>query len=144
MLADWGSRALGWLIDLVLFLVPWFVLFIITLVANTIIFELLGSLIALAAGIWFALQVGQYGSTPGMRVIGLKCVSIKTGQPLGGGGGILRWLIHVVADILCVVPYIVDMLFPLWDAQRQTLADKIAGTIVIKVPAQGFSLTPTK
>jgi hypothetical protein len=40
------------------------------------------------------------------------------------------------------VPFIVDMLFPLWDVKRQTLADKIMGTVVLKVPVQGFSLTP--
>jgi len=28
-------------------------------------------------------------------------------------------------------PWIIDMLFPLWDAQEQTLHDKVAGTIVI-------------
>jgi len=77
-----------------------------------------------------------------MRVVGLKCVNMKTGQPLGAGMGVLRWLCHVVADVLCVVPYIVDMLFPLWDAQKQTLADKIVGSVVITVPKQPFSLVP--
>jgi hypothetical protein len=40
------------------------------------------------------------------------------------------------------VPFIIDMLFPLWDSQRQTLADKIMGTVVLKVPPGRFSLTP--
>jgi len=141
-LAEWPQRALGWLIDLLFTLVPWVVLFVLTQAANTRAFELLGDLVALAIGVWFAAQLGQYGSTPGMRVIGLRCVSLKTGQPLGVGMGIVRWLLHVVADILCVVPYIVDMLFPLWDAQKQTLADKIIGSVVLKVPSEGFSLVP--
>jgi hypothetical protein len=30
----------------------------------------------------------------------------------------------------------------LWDAQKQTLADKIVGTVVITAPAQPFSIAP--
>jgi uncharacterized RDD family membrane protein YckC len=79
-----------------------------------------------------------------MRVAGLKCVKADTGQLLGGGMGFVRALLHWIAAVLCFVPYIVDMLFPLWDAKRQTLADKIISTVVIKVPPTGFSLTPPK
>jgi hypothetical protein len=43
-----------------------------------------------------------------------------------------------VDSIICYVGY----LFPLWDQQRQTLADKIMSTVVVVVPKQAFSLTP--
>lgn len=141
-LAQWPQRALGWLIDLACGLVPWVILWIMSLATKTYALVIIGDLIALAVSIWFATQLGQHGSTPGMRAVGLRCVSLKSGKPIGAGLGIVRWLCHVVADILCVIPYIVDMLFPLWDAQKQTLADKIMGSVVLKVPSEGFTLVP--
>jgi uncharacterized RDD family membrane protein YckC len=124
--------------------VPWLILYILTLAAGTIIFQLLGSLWGLVVGIFFAVQLGQSGSTPGMRMAGLKCVNKSTGQVLGGGMGFVRALVHWVLAILCFVPFVVDMLFPLWDAQKQTLADKVLGTVVVTVPKEGFSITPKK
>jgi len=84
--------------------------------------------------------VGQTGQSPGMRVMGLKCIGTRTGQPIGGGLGFVRAIAHFVDSIICYVGW----LFPLWDAQRQTLADKIMNTIVVVVPKQGLSLTPPK
>jgi hypothetical protein len=75
-------------------------------------------------------------------MVGLKCVKKDTGELLGGGMGFVRALVHWVASALCLIPFVIDMLFPLWDAQKQTLADKIIGTVVLKVPAEGFSITP--
>jgi uncharacterized RDD family membrane protein YckC len=31
------------------------------------------------------------------------------------------------------VPWIVDMLFPIWDPMNQTLHDKVSGTVVVRV-----------
>jgi uncharacterized RDD family membrane protein YckC len=97
-------------------------------------------LVAIVIGIWFSVQVGQTGQSPGMRVIGLKCISTQTGQPIGGGLGFVRSLAHIVDSLICYVGW----LFPLWDSQRQTLADKIMKTVVVVVPTQRFSLTPPK
>ena len=141
-LALWPQRALGWVVDWAIGAVPYIVLFILSRAIGTVFFTVIGALWALVIAIWFSVQVGQYGSTPGMRVAGLKCVKAGTGQTIGGGLGFVRALIHVVASWLCFVPFIIDMLFPLWDAQRQTLADKIMGTVVLKVPPEGFTLTP--
>lgn len=141
-LALWPQRALGWVVDWAMWFVPYIVLYIFTLVVGSIFFALIGGLWALVVSIWLAIQVGQYGTTPGMRLAGLKCIKADTGQTLGAGLGFVRGLLHAVASWLCFVPFIIDMLFPLWDVRRQTLADKIMGTVVIKVPVEGFSLTP--
>jgi uncharacterized RDD family membrane protein YckC len=37
------------------------------------------------------------------------------------------------ATIILGVVWLLDMLFPLWDKQRQTLHDKIAKTVVLRV-----------
>jgi len=126
----------------VFFLVPWIVLWVLTIAAGTILFELLGDLYSLAVGIFFAYQLGISGATPGMRMAGLKCVKAD-GQVLGVGMGIVRAICHWVAGILCFIPLVVDLLFPLWDPQKQTLADKIIKSYVIVVPKQGFSISPT-
>jgi len=101
-------------------------------------FGVLGDLAALAAVIVFATQVGQYGQSPGMRMVGLKCISQTTGRPIGAGAGVLRWLAHIVDSIICYIGW----LFPLWDKNRQTIGDKIMSTVVIRVPQQKFSLLP--
>jgi uncharacterized RDD family membrane protein YckC len=135
-LASWGPRALGYLIDAV----PVVIVVVIAVVLGGVseALGLLIRLVAIAIGIWFSVQVGQTGQSPGMRVVGLRCIGIQTGQPIGGGLGFVRSLAHIVDSLICYVGW----LFPLWDSQRQTLADKIMKTVVVVVPTQGFSLTP--
>ena len=58
-----------------------------------------------------------------------KVVSEKTGQPIGFG-------MSVVARKICArrrrrSSGYIAVLFPLWDAKRQTLADKIMTTICV-------------
>jgi RDD family protein len=56
-----------------------------------------------------------------------KVVSEKTRQPIGFGKSIVRQLAHIIDSAICYVGY----LFPLWDAKRQTIADKIMSTICL-------------
>jgi uncharacterized RDD family membrane protein YckC len=94
-------------------------------------------LVGIAFGIYLSVQVGQTGQSPGMRVVGLKCIGMQSGQPIGGGLGFVRSLAHILDSLICYIGW----LFPLWDSQRQTLGDKIMNTVVVVVPKQGFSLT---
>ena len=137
-MADWGQRVLGALADWVFWVVPLIILYILAGIAGSFFIAAIGWLWSIAASVYLAIQLGQYGSTPGMRLIGLKCISKTTGQPIGAGMGVVRAIAHFVDSIICYIGW----LFPLWDSQRQTLADKIIGTVVIKVPAEGFSITP--
>ena len=53
----------------------------------------------------------------------------------------LRDLAHFVDAVICYVGF----LFPLWDSKRQTLADKIVSTVVVRsdaVPPQGSQGQP--
>jgi len=58
-------------------------------------------------------------------------VSEKTGQPIGFGMSVVRELIYVVFNAACGVLWLIAVLFPLWDAKRQTLTDKIISTICV-------------
>jgi len=86
-------------------------------------------LAALAWGLYNAYLGGQTGQSTGKKQIGLKLISEQTGQVIGGGAGIGRFFAHIVDAIICYIGF----LFPLWDAKRQTLADKIMKTVVIVV-----------
>lgn len=139
-LARWGSRAGAYLLDGLIIAVPTFVLVLLGHFAA--FFAVLGYLVAIGLNIWFSVQVGSTGQSPGMRVVGLRCVSAQTGNVIGGGRGFLRLLCHDLFGVLCFIGAILDLLFPLWDSQRQTLADKMMSTVVVVVPKQSFSLTP--
>jgi uncharacterized RDD family membrane protein YckC len=127
--ADWGTRFGAYLIDS-LTLLPFS--FLATRLGA------IGSFVSFLLPLWYATQVGGAGSSPGMRVLGIKCVNQTTGQPIGSGMGIVRYLAHFVDGIICGIGF----LFPLWDKKRQTLADKLVSTVVIVVPKKRFSLIP--
>jgi uncharacterized RDD family membrane protein YckC len=76
---------------------------------------------------WFL--AGKTGQSWGKKAVGISLVDETTGQPIGAGKAFLRDLAHFVDGIICYIGY----LFPLWDAKRQTLADKIVKTVVTKV-----------
>ncbi|HEY5250620.1 MAG TPA: RDD family protein [Acidimicrobiales bacterium] len=134
-LANWGQRAGGFLIDFAMI----FVIFVVAAFIREASLALgyLVELVGIAFGIYLSVQVGQTGQSPGMRVVGLKCIGMQSGQPIGGGLGFVRSLAHILDSLICYIGW----LFPLWDSQRQTLGDKIMNTVVVVVPKQGFSLT---
>jgi uncharacterized RDD family membrane protein YckC len=145
VLASWGERAIGYIVDALIGGLPFLLVYLVYIATKSALFFgllLLASIWGLAIGIWFAVQIGRSGSSPGMRLVGLRCVRADNGQLLGGGTSLLRALIHWVCSFICVVAYLADMLWPLWDPRRQTLADKGVRSVVLKVPPEGFSLAP--
>ena len=132
-LADWPQRALGIVIDWVIIFVIAIIGFILTIIVSVIsstlgsLFGLLWYLIDLIAWLYMGYLVGANGRSPGMAIIGLKCVAEENGQIIGGGTGVIRSIAHIVDSIICYIGW----LFPLWDAKRQTLADKIMKTVVL-------------
>ncbi|WP_020573505.1 RDD family protein [Actinopolymorpha alba] len=97
---------------------------------GTSIVALVLSLASLGLFIWnICIRQGKTGQSVGKSVLGLKLVRLSDGQPVGAGMAFVRQLCHFVDAIICYVGF----LFPLWDAKRQTLADKIMSTLVIKV-----------
>jgi RDD family len=87
-------------------------------------------LLGLAYLIWnYGYRQGTTGSSIGKSIMKFKVVSEKTGQPIGFGLSIVRQIAHFVDAIICNIGY----LFPLWDAKRQTLADKIMTTVCLPI-----------
>jgi uncharacterized RDD family membrane protein YckC len=142
-LADWGQRAIGILIDaamlIAVFIVGAIVAAILGAVSSTLgglVFFVVYLVVALGWFYWSYL-VGVKGFSPGMAIMGLRCVSEETGQLIGGGMGIVRHLAHIIDSLICYIGW----LFPLWDAKRQTIADKLVKTVVLtNQPKQSFSI----
>jgi uncharacterized RDD family membrane protein YckC len=74
---------------------------------------------------WLA---GKTGQSWGKKAVSIWLFNDGTRQPIGAGKAFLRDVAHIVDSIICYIGY----LFPLWDAKRQTLADKIVRTVVVK------------
>jgi uncharacterized RDD family membrane protein YckC len=95
-----------------------------------ILASFLAGLLVLAYSIWnWGYRQGTTGSTIGKSALKFKVVSEATGQPIGFGMSIVRQFAHIVDGAICYIGY----LFPLWDAKRQTLGDKIMSTVCIPI-----------
>jgi uncharacterized RDD family membrane protein YckC len=131
-LAPWGERAVAYLIDYVLVIGAFAVVFIASMIVGAVV-DILGLLLGLVAWVisigaflYIGFLNGSVGQTPGKKVMGIKVVSDKNGQVIGGGMGIVRTIAHFVDSLACYIGWF----FPLWDAKRQTFADKIMTTVV--------------
>jgi uncharacterized RDD family membrane protein YckC len=84
-------------------------------------------LVALAYTIYNRWILGGQGQSLGKRAMGIKLIGEETGQPIGTLMALVRDICHALDSLACYIGW----LFPLWDAKRQTFADKIMRTVVI-------------
>src|SRR5713226_2251324 len=119
--ANWGQRVGAYLIDVV----PPIIVEFIGIATHTSILVLIFILAALGITIYNRwIQAGRTGQSWGKMALGIKLVSEETGQPIGGGMAFVRDICHILDSLACYIGW----LFPLWDAKRQTFADKIMKT----------------
>lgn len=133
-LAEWIDRVIATLVDVALILVAWVAIFVVSRIVGVVSSGLgglvsgLGSLALTVYGIYLGYLEGTKGQSPGKAIRGLKVVKIADGQVLGGAMGIVRRLAHIIDSIICYIGW----LFPLWDPKKQTIADKLVDTVVLK------------
>jgi uncharacterized RDD family membrane protein YckC len=158
--ASWGARLGGYLIDLVIFIPLIVVLYVIFRHTHTLEVHLMTrrgtnqtqrnvSLLPLfLSGIAYIVYVtimcgGRRGQTVGMMAIGARLVRAGTHDTVGYGRAFGRALVEQIfrilgsATVVLGIVWLLDMLFPLWDKRKQTLHDKIANTVVIRVRNAG-------
>lgn len=82
------------------------------------------------------------GQTPGMMAVGVRAVDRDTGGKIGFVRALWRGAFEYVLFIVLLVPWILDMLFPLWDGRHQTLHDKVSRTVVVR--ASQFPAPPRR
>lgn len=87
-----------------------------------------------AAGLFVYLWIGNAGwRTMGKGLTGVRVVRKDSGQPLGPWRGLLRTLGYIVS----LVPLGVGFLWAIWDKDKQTWHDKIAGSVVVRGEPSG-------
>jgi len=98
----------------------------------------IGVVFYLAALGWVAYnrwyKAGRTGQSLGKKATDTRLIGEQTGQPIGAGMAFVRDIAHIVDAVICYVGF----LFPLWDAKKQTLADKIVHTLVVKNGEGGY------
>jgi uncharacterized RDD family membrane protein YckC len=96
----------------------------------------LGLVVVLLAGyyIYFVEMMFRSGQTLGKKLMKIKVVPYEPGASLTRGMAAKRYLIEFVAGSVVPLFYYVDGLWQLWDKPyQQTLHDKVAKTVVVKV-----------
>ncbi|MGN6242867.1 MAG: RDD family protein [Motilibacteraceae bacterium] len=146
--AGWGSRVGAYLVDALVVAVP-FIIAAVLVGATTststdpttgftttsasgagVFLGVVLYVVGIGLAIWNqVIRQGKTGQSIGKGVLGIRLVGAATGQPIGPGLTFVRQLAHIVDGIPCYLGY----LWPLWDAKRQTFADKIMSTYVVKV-----------
>lgn len=129
-LASWGTRAIGYLIDVL----PIWILGILTFWSWPL--RLLVGLLGFAYFIYLGHLDGVTGQTPGKVVMGTRVVNAQ-GNVIGSGNGIARKFSHIVDSVVCLLGWFL----PIVDESRQTIADKIMTTYVVEgVEKKPFSV----
>ena len=156
--ATWGIRVGGYLIDAVIFLVVLALFYLLFRHSHTLDVHLMArkgtrrrnfsAVPFLITGVlWIAygtfLCGSPRGQTVGMMAVGVRAVRDESRGVLGYGRAFGRALVEGVFRLmellffLLGLVWVLDMLFPLWDARRQTLHDKVAGSVVLRVRPPG-------
>lgn len=148
-LADYGPRVGGWLIDWVIVAVastPFLVVFHAlqhshnVLIGNGTYVRQSGFSVGPKGILIHALIVVVYGTlmcgstrgqTLGMMVTKVRVADIADGGPIGFPRAFGRALLEYILALAALLPWVLDMLFPLWNPARQTLHDKATRTVVI-------------
>lgn len=101
-----------------------------------------GALLAGLLGVWLVcslLSALYFGSMNGSRrgqTIGKMAMSIAVrdagdGRPIGFWRAFGRYLAMALFGLLLVIPYLIDVLSPLWDRRRQSWHDHLVGSVVV-------------
>ncbi|WP_175548767.1 RDD family protein [Mangrovactinospora gilvigrisea] len=144
--AGWGARLGAYIIDsLIVGVIPG-VLYIIGAsklvsavlkntkdgtqinVGSAITFMVIGIVVLLALLLLLGWREGVTGRSPGKAALHIRVVNLYDGGPSGGGLGMGRWLCRYTFNGILLLGF----LWPLWDEQKQSWADKICNTIVLK------------
>lgn len=72
------------------------------------------------------------GQTIGMMALGNKAVGADDGAPLGFGRGFVRWLVQGLLGFTVILG-LLNVLWPLWDRRNQTIHDKAANSVVLRI-----------
>ncbi|MGW1885423.1 RDD family protein [Streptomyces sp. NPDC001970] len=133
-LAHWGLRVGAYLLDVLIIAGPMYALAFVDLAtsddpSSPRVLGIIGMLYALGMAIFQLYREGSTGQTIGKRVLGISLHRERDGSTLGFGMALVRKLAHFLDSLACYLGW----LWPLWDDKKQTFADKVCSTVVIRV-----------
>lgn len=73
-----------------------------------------------------ALNAG--GGTVGKRIVGVRLEDIHTGENIGIGKSLVRFIVSIASGLAVLLGY----LWCIWDSNKQTWHDKAAGSVVVR------------
>lgn len=123
--SGFGERFVAAFIDGLIYFVVFGILFVI-LKGAAFPLATLGSL-----AYYTYFEGSPSGQTPGKRVMNIRVIDFQTGGPLGYGKAALRFVCRIISGSVCYLGY----LWMLWDKEKQTWHDKLAGTVVVPTAA---------
>ncbi|GAA1932418.1 RDD family protein [Nocardioides marmoribigeumensis] len=149
--AHWGKRVGAYLVDLLVAIPAYVVIGIGIAIAGAgarattdpttgvqsveggnavgIVIAVIGYVLIFAILLWNTVfRQGRTGWSIGKQALGIRLVKEDSGEPMGAGLCFVRMIVHIVDGIPCYLGY----LWPLWDAKKQTFADKIMSTVVVE------------
>lgn len=136
--AELGPRVIAWLIDAGIYIAIYIATFVVALIGSAAsdslgtLLGLLANLALLAFSLWnWVYKQGSTGQTIGKAQQNIKLVADSTGQPVGMGMAFVRGLLQSVLWFLCLIPGLLDILWPFWDSERKRLSDKILNFSVV-------------
>jgi uncharacterized RDD family membrane protein YckC len=153
--ASWGIRAGGYVIDFVIFAAITVVLILLMRHSHALEIHVMmkrgtdrrrsiSLLPFLISGLLYivygAILCGsRRGQTVGMMAVGVRAVRAGTFERLGyARAGVRAVAEGVLRSFELLNPFLIliwflDFLFPIWDPRRQTLHDKVGGSVVLRV-----------
>jgi uncharacterized RDD family membrane protein YckC len=152
VLAGYGQRLGGWLIDWLILLAVCVPISIVTHSfhythtatqingfgsnGGTFRWGMPGQLISPLIVIIYGTAMCGSGraQTLGMMVAGTKALKVSTGAPIGYAAALWRATFEMILAAALFLPWVLDVLFPLWDPKNQTLHDKVSSTVVVRTP----------
>jgi uncharacterized RDD family membrane protein YckC len=122
--AGFGSRLGAAIIDGLVLAIPLWILLVVAPDAAGVIY-----LVYLVASIAYftILEGGASGQTLGKRALGIRVYDLRQGGPIGPGRAFIRWIGRYVSTLVIFLGY----LWMLWDPEKQTWHDKLAGSVVV-------------
>lgn len=125
-LAGWWQRVGATVVDGLVLLIPNLILRYAAGPAGG------GFLVLVLDAAYITIMLSRNGQTVGNMAVRTRVVDSRTGGQISAGKALGRYAAEIVLVILFFIPWILDILWPLWDQQNQTLHDKIAGTVVLR------------
>jgi len=93
------------------------------------------SIASLAFAFWnHIIRQGRRGASLGKQAFGLLVLSLGDARPIGPGLTFIRYVAHFLDSL----PLGLGYLWPLWDKKKQTFADKLMFTGVLRLPGVRF------